>query len=404
MDCNNNLIDDECDIDCNAQGGACNVPGCGLSTDCNTNLIPDECEMIAEPAAADDCANALSICPGLTHSGTTVGANNDGQSSCASGVGIPDEAPDVWYSYTPASNGSATISLCGSSFDTVLALHSACPGTEGNEVACNDDRCGGQSQLTLDVTSGTTYLIRITGFGGEEGSYELFISGPDCQVGQLTNDCNGNSTLDECDIASLSSEDCDTNGLPDECERDTDNDGDIDACDLCPYPCADFDGDALVTLIDFSFFADCFAADLGLRPECNCADMDVDGVVGLIDFNVFATVFGTTPTQSPPFCDVPAPVCGNNIPEPGEECDDGNTDSGDGCSETCQFECVDADGDSYGDGTHGNVACAQLDIDCDDTEPAANPGETESTAEGNCADGIDNDCDGDTDAADSGCQ
>lgn len=33
-----------------------------------------------------------------------------------------------------------------------------------------------------------------------------------------------------------------------------------------------------------------------------------------------------------------APVCGNNIIETGEECDDGNTESGDGCSSTCQTE------------------------------------------------------------------
>jgi cysteine-rich repeat protein len=31
-------------------------------------------------------------------------------------------------------------------------------------------------------------------------------------------------------------------------------------------------------------------------------------------------------------------VCGNGIPDPGEQCDDGNTVSGDGCSATCQRE------------------------------------------------------------------
>ncbi len=30
--------------------------------------------------------------------------------------------------------------------------------------------------------------------------------------------------------------------------------------------------------------------------------------------------------------------CGNTVPETGEQCDDGNTTSGDGCSDTCQFE------------------------------------------------------------------
>jgi cysteine-rich repeat protein len=36
--------------------------------------------------------------------------------------------------------------------------------------------------------------------------------------------------------------------------------------------------------------------------------------------------------------DALGPVCGNGIVEAGEECDDGNTDDGDGCSATCQDE------------------------------------------------------------------
>jgi len=34
------------------------------------------------------------------------------------------------------------------------------------------------------------------------------------------------------------------------------------------------------------------------------------------------------------------PVCGNSIKQPGEQCDDGNTANGDGCSATCQFETL----------------------------------------------------------------
>ncbi len=34
----------------------------------------------------------------------------------------------------------------------------------------------------------------------------------------------------------------------------------------------------------------------------------------------------------------PEPVCGNGVPESGEECDDGNTEDGDGCSSICTLE------------------------------------------------------------------
>lgn len=43
-DCNDNGIDDACDIDCGEPGGECDVPGCGQSRDCNLNGVPDECE------------------------------------------------------------------------------------------------------------------------------------------------------------------------------------------------------------------------------------------------------------------------------------------------------------------------------------------------------------------------
>ena len=41
---------------------------------------------------------------------------------------------------------------------------------------------------------------------------------------------------------------------------------------------------------------------------------------------------------APASCNEPVPVCGNGEPEGIEECDDGNTASGDGCSSTCTIE------------------------------------------------------------------
>lgn len=51
-DCNENGIPDECDIDCGAPAGPCDMPDCGLSVDCNGNGIPDECD-IASGFSAD---------------------------------------------------------------------------------------------------------------------------------------------------------------------------------------------------------------------------------------------------------------------------------------------------------------------------------------------------------------
>lgn len=50
-DCNDNGVEDDCDIACGAPGTRCDVAGCGLLTDCNANAIPDVCE------PNEDCNN-----------------------------------------------------------------------------------------------------------------------------------------------------------------------------------------------------------------------------------------------------------------------------------------------------------------------------------------------------------
>src|SRR5262249_42173267 len=91
--------------------------------------------------------------------------------------------PDVWYAYVSTCTGTLRVDTCGSNYDTVLSVHSACPGTPGNELACNDDcrdgsfSCGTsphlESCLTYSVSAGVTYLIHITGYNGATGNYTL---------------------------------------------------------------------------------------------------------------------------------------------------------------------------------------------------------------------------------------
>ena len=59
-------------------------------------------------------------------------------------------------------------------------------------------------------------------------------------------------------------------------------------------------------------------------------------------------------------------VCGNGVVDDGEECDDGNTDSGDGCSSTCVLEqgaCCTAD----------NACVNTTAVGCDEVPPLAAP-------------------------------
>jgi hypothetical protein len=125
-----------------------------------------------------DVNDAIVVNIGEEYSGSTVGATCTDESSC----GYNDKHA-VWHSYTPQSDQTVTISLCGSTFNTTLAVFDAC---EGTELACNDNYCGLQSELTLDLIAGQTYLIRVAGYNDQMGDYTLTIvetTRPDLNIG-----------------------------------------------------------------------------------------------------------------------------------------------------------------------------------------------------------------------------
>lgn len=67
-------------------------------------------------------------------------------------------------------------------------------------------------------------------------------------------------------------------------------------------------------------------------------------------------------------------------------------------------ECIDNDGDGYGNPPSANCAYPNR-LDCDDNNPDIHPGMTEASyGDILCTDGLDNDCDGLTDIEDEGCQ
>lgn len=93
----------------------------------------------------------------------------------------------------------------------------------------------------------------------------------------------------------------------------------------------DRDEDSLLNGVESNsgIFVD--ANDTGTDP--GLADTDGDG----FDDGVEVTA-GTDPTN--PFSYPGGPVCGNGVVEGIEQCDDGNTELGDGCSQICEIEPV----------------------------------------------------------------
>ncbi len=89
-DCNGNAIDDECDIDCNAQAGACNVPGCGQSADCNGNGTPDECIGFEDDCNANGVPDECDIASGASQDCQPNGVPDECETDCNLN-GVPDE-------------------------------------------------------------------------------------------------------------------------------------------------------------------------------------------------------------------------------------------------------------------------------------------------------------------------
>ncbi len=136
----------------------------------------------------DDCANALEI--GLaSDDNSTIDATNDGSADC----GDSTTSPDIWYHFTAPDAGPFYFDTLGSQFDTVLSIHSACPGTEGNQLSCDDDQFGSlrSGLLWLAGSPGDGVYIRVAGYGGRTGQVHFTVSRPGKITGKVTAEGSG---------------------------------------------------------------------------------------------------------------------------------------------------------------------------------------------------------------------
>lgn len=126
----------------------------------------------------DSCANAPTLTDGVydffTWDTTTDGPDEPG--TCNNSW--PGCDNDVWFRYTASCTGTATVSLCGSSFDTKMFIYpgTACPTTGGSTIACSDDVCGTASESTIPVAAGQSFLVRVGGMFGDSGAVHMTLS------------------------------------------------------------------------------------------------------------------------------------------------------------------------------------------------------------------------------------
>lgn len=181
------------------------------------------------PPVHDECGSCIFVDTDMPYPGSSESAT--GSDITLNNCGFNDVI-DVWHCWEADCTGLVNFALCGSEFDTTLALYDQCGG---NQLACNDDDClidFASSTIDYSVTQGTTYRIRVSGVGESQGNYTLNIAS--C-VEETRACCFPNFptcfpfTVDEC----LSN-----NGAPGEpgstCLGDHNQNLIDDACEECP--------------------------------------------------------------------------------------------------------------------------------------------------------------------------
>lgn len=117
------------------------------------------------PPANDECAFATPIAVNsFVDTIDTVAATTDESPTSACGT---SHFHNVWYTFTAVADGTATIDTCTSSYDTVLRVFTGGCGTL-TEVACNDDSCGLQSEVSVAITAGTQYWVEVAAYSEED--------------------------------------------------------------------------------------------------------------------------------------------------------------------------------------------------------------------------------------------
>jgi hypothetical protein len=301
QDCNNNGVPDECEWhDCNSNGvlDACDI-ATGTSQDCNHNGTPDECD-IGSGYALDCNHNGI---PDECEFGGTADCNSNGVSDlcdiynhtsldCDSN-GVPDECE--WHD-------------CN--FNGVL---DACDIALGTSRDCNNngipDECDLLGGLSLDCNSNGI---------PDECEPDCNQNGiPDaCDIANHTSqDCNGNGIPDECDLASSTSHDCNTNGIPDECDivaghsLDCNSNGIPDECDLASGMSHDCNSNGILDECDIANHTSPDCNGNGIPDECDaascdgspwCSDCNSNGVIDVCDLLAGSAEFHAESAQLSP--------------------------------------------------------------------------------------------------------
>lgn len=110
---------------------------------------------VPPPPVNDSCAFASALSEGISQPFTLVGATTDGPASCAL-------SNDLWFVYSAPVTGLAHFDVSGATVPVGIAataIPTPCPPTQ-------HINCASTSHMTIAVTGGDSYLVRVGASGG----------------------------------------------------------------------------------------------------------------------------------------------------------------------------------------------------------------------------------------------
>jgi hypothetical protein len=146
-------------------------------------LMGQEVTIVVDGYNADDVGDYVlnieqAMCPIATDLDNMVlpimGTLDPGPSTLSGSCG--GNGPELVFSWTAPADGNFSFDTFGSAFDTVLHVYDADPCGVANELGCNDDAMGLQSEVSLGLTQGDQVFIVLDAFGANVGDYTLNIT------------------------------------------------------------------------------------------------------------------------------------------------------------------------------------------------------------------------------------
>ncbi len=318
---------ENCPQDCGSccGDGACD-PTLGECVSCLSDCRPNG-TWSAPTVSSTGCMNIFGLCrKAVATSRTCQNPTPECPSAACSGCnaiggGCPNT--DIVNSFTSCSPGE---SCCG---NTAIEAGEQCD--DGNAV--DEDGCSSSCQIELapGCPADSNHLIPFCGTFSvpaqlDGGSFSGVCTSANCDFTVICNGGTFEDTLSNCRVPVCG------NGVPDlgeQCDdgNTTNGDGCSSSCKLetgsnCPaesnFPIALCGTLSIPAMNDGESFT------------ATCTDSNCDFIFHCTDGLI----------EPGGFSNCRAPVCGNGDLEFGEQCDDGNTTNGDGCSSGCDTETV----------------------------------------------------------------